>query len=81
MNPPDLLKLGIIDGIIPEPKGGAHRDWNLAAELLRKELDTRLDALIKTFKKSPKKTSTDRLQKFRTMGEAAMAHAPVHPGT
>ena len=38
MSPPELQKLGVIDGIIPEPKGGAHRDWNLAAEFMKKAL-------------------------------------------
>jgi acetyl-CoA carboxylase carboxyl transferase subunit alpha len=28
---PDLLGLGIIDGVVPEPAGGAHRDWDSAA--------------------------------------------------
>src|SRR6185436_19234250 len=30
MNPPDLLRMGVVDSIIPEPKGGAHRDWPAA---------------------------------------------------
>src|SRR5437763_4295647 len=34
----DLKGLGLIDGIIPEPAGGAHEDWDGAAELLRKAL-------------------------------------------
>lgn len=33
-----ILKLGLIDGIIPEPLGGAHRNYDLAAETLKKEL-------------------------------------------
>jgi acetyl-CoA carboxylase carboxyl transferase subunit alpha len=32
---PDLLRLGVIDGIVPEPLGGAHRDWAEAAAKLR----------------------------------------------
>src|SRR5262245_61640892 len=32
---PDLLALGIVDGVLPEPVGGAHRDWEGAAESLR----------------------------------------------
>jgi len=35
---PDLKKLGVIDGIIPEPLGGAHRDYKEAAENLRKAI-------------------------------------------
>ncbi len=34
----DLEKLGIVDGIIPEPNGGAHRDPEAAAEEIRKTL-------------------------------------------
>lgn len=35
---PDLLELGLIDGIIPEPLGGAHRDWRAAGESLKAAL-------------------------------------------
>lgn len=33
---PDLLALGVIDEIVPEPLGGAHHDWDEAARLLKK---------------------------------------------
>src|SRR5919198_1058945 len=26
---PDLMRLGVIDGVVPEPVGGAHRDWEV----------------------------------------------------
>ncbi len=32
----DLLSLGVIDEIVPEPPGGAHQDWDEAAKLLKK---------------------------------------------
>ncbi len=32
---PDLLKLGVVDGVIAEPPGGAHRSWERAAEEVR----------------------------------------------
>jgi acetyl-CoA carboxylase carboxyl transferase subunit alpha len=32
---PDLLKLGVIDGIVAEPPGGAHRNWAATAQELR----------------------------------------------
>jgi len=35
---PDLLRFGIVDGIIPEPPGGAHTDHAAAAQALRTEL-------------------------------------------
>src|SRR5947209_9365639 len=31
----DLKHFGLIDGIIPEPPGGAHEDWDAAAELMK----------------------------------------------
>src|ERR1700689_41244 len=42
---PDLLELGIIDGIVPEPPGGAHVDPDLAAEALRVTLRDALGTL------------------------------------
>ena len=42
---PDCLKLGVIDGIVPEPPGGAHRSWERAAEELRAALRGALDEL------------------------------------
>lgn len=43
---PDLLKLGVIDEILPEPAGGAHSDTDAAAERLRDALVRHLDALV-----------------------------------
>lgn len=40
MTAPELLKLNIIDDIIPEPLGGAHRDVPLTAKHVAKTLDT-----------------------------------------
>ena len=42
---PELLRLGVIDGIIPEPVGGAHRDWEQAATNLRAALRDQLRRL------------------------------------
>ena len=41
----DLEKLGVIDLVVMEPSGGAHRDHSLAGELLGQALETELDAL------------------------------------
>lgn len=79
MSPTELLRLGVIDGIVAEPKGGAHRDIKEATELLRQALVKHMDPLLKTAKKSPKKLMTDRLEKFRKIGEGALAHAPIAP--
>ena len=76
MNPNELLRLGVIDSIITEPKGGAHRNPAEAAELLRQALIEAFEPLMKTAKKSSKKLCDDRVAKFRKMGEIALAHAP-----
>jgi len=55
----------IIDGIVPEPLGGAHRDWALAADHLRSALQTQLDDLIGTL---PNILVSNRYDKFRRMG-------------
>src|SRR5205085_7251067 len=41
----DLLKLGLVDGIIPEPVGGAHKDPDQAAEFMRDPVRKALDDL------------------------------------
>jgi acetyl-CoA carboxylase carboxyl transferase subunit alpha len=41
----DLLKFGIIDGIVPEPIGGAHRDPPAAIEATGKAIAGALDSL------------------------------------
>ncbi|HOW60035.1 MAG TPA: acetyl-CoA carboxylase carboxyltransferase subunit alpha [Candidatus Omnitrophota bacterium] len=61
----DLLSLGVIDGIIPEPLGGAHRDFSVTAENVRKAINDALEALGSI----PKKDLIElRYQKFRKMG-------------
>src|SRR6266568_2575496 len=42
---PDLLQLGLIDGIVPEPPEGAHTDVDAAAASLRETLRGALDQL------------------------------------
>jgi acetyl-CoA carboxylase carboxyl transferase subunit alpha len=43
----DLLRLGVIDRIVSEPVGGAHRDPRAAAQALRDAVTEELDALCK----------------------------------
>jgi acetyl-CoA carboxylase carboxyl transferase subunit alpha len=81
MNPNELLKLDVIDGIIPEPKGGAHRDWNQAALLMRTALLNSFDRLMKTWKDSPSQLIEERQAKFRNMGQKSLGHAPVTQGS
>jgi len=61
----DIEALGcVIDGVIPEPKGGAHNDVVLAAANVKKVLKTHLDELQKL---SPEELVEQRYQKFRAM--------------
>jgi acetyl-CoA carboxylase carboxyl transferase subunit alpha len=62
---PDLMRLKLIDGIIPEPKGGAHEDYDEAAELLRRTLIGSLEELKG---KTPEQLIKERYEKFRNMG-------------
>lgn len=61
----DLLKLGLVDGIIPEPPGGAHNDADQAAEFLKDPLRVALQDLSTTAREE---LIEQRYQKFRRMG-------------
>jgi acetyl-CoA carboxylase carboxyl transferase subunit alpha len=62
---PHLLELGIIDGIIKEPLGGAHSDYDAAASALK-------EAVIEAFSELSELTAEqlveERYQKFARMG-------------
>jgi len=62
----DLSKLGIIDGIIPEPLGGAHNDHSAAALSLK---DAVLAALTQLTQIPTPKLLEARYQKFRALGQ------------
>lgn len=61
----EILKLGVIDGIIPEPRGGAHRDVAVQAEAIKQTLWTHLQELLKL---SEEELVEDRYRKFRQIG-------------
>ncbi|MBX2991924.1 MAG: acetyl-CoA carboxylase carboxyltransferase subunit alpha [Bacteroidetes bacterium] len=63
---PDLKKQGIIDEIVPEPLGGAHRDHAKAAEILKGQLLAELKHLSKI---KIEKLIEKRIEKFSKMGE------------
>jgi len=68
----DLMDLGIIDEIIPEPLGGAHKDWNTTAESVYKSLTQHLQELSKI---SGDKLCEMRMQKFYAIGQFEEAQA------
>jgi len=65
MTAPDLLALGLIDGIVPEPGEGAHSDPDQAAESLRLTLRS---ALAELSRQTPQQLIDGRYDKFRRMG-------------
>jgi acetyl-CoA carboxylase carboxyl transferase subunit alpha len=65
MTATDLLSIGLIDGIVAEPPGGAHLDPAAAAKALRSTLYEALDELSSH---SPEVLVKERFAKFRAMG-------------
>ena len=62
---PDLLEQKIIDRIVPEPPGGAHRNPQQAAIILK---DTLIEELRPLKKLKPEKLIERRIEKFSVMG-------------
>lgn len=62
---PDLVEQGIVDEIVPEPQGGAHRNPEEAASILKKIL---LDELHTLKKIKVDKLIEQRIAKFSKMG-------------
>jgi len=62
----DLSELGCIDDIVPEPEGGAHRDYEAAANLLDVSLQRHLGEVKKI---PPAELVVSRYNKFRTMAQ------------
>jgi len=61
----DMLKFGLVDGVIPEPFGGAHWDYDEAADILKKFL---LPVIAELKNIDPQKRSELRIEKFGKMG-------------
>ena len=61
----DLLELGIVDEVLPEPLGGAHKDYDATAATLKQALLKNLDQLLDT---KPSEMLEERYKKFRQMG-------------
>ena len=77
MTSKDLSRLGLIDAVITEPLGGAHRDHHLAASRLKLYLRGVLRELVG---KPTEQMLEERYQRFRQMGvflEGGQAHGLV----
>ena len=66
----DLKQLGVTDRIIPEPLGGAHRNWSATIEAVSAEISSMLKELSG---KDAKALITDRRQKFLDLGSKGLA--------
>src|ERR1700726_646620 len=71
----DLLKLKVVDEIIPEPQGGAHRDYSSAAANLGAALRQNLEQIGKT---PVEDLLNKRYKKFRGLGN--FAESKTNPG-
>jgi acetyl-CoA carboxylase carboxyl transferase subunit alpha len=65
ITPEDLLKLGVTDGIIKEPLGGAHYNYKITANNMSQAI---LKALDEMSALSEEQLKTDRYNKFRRQG-------------
>ena len=63
---PDLKELGCIDDIVPEPEGGAHKDYETASRLLDESLQKHLSELKKL---STSDLVESRYKKFRNIAQ------------
>ncbi len=73
LSAPEVKKLGVVDEIVQEPQGGAHRNHNEAAGYLA-------DAIAKQLQEMQKGAvdfKAERLKRFRNMGSEFMISAPV----
>jgi acetyl-CoA carboxylase carboxyl transferase subunit alpha len=59
------LELGVIDAVVPEPKGGAHTNWVEAAQLLGEALQSSLEDLSRVSGEELRRRRRDR---FRSLG-------------
>jgi acetyl-CoA carboxylase carboxyl transferase subunit alpha len=70
----DLLRFQAIDEIVPEPRGGAHRNPEQQAETLKSAIWKHLRELMKM---DPEQLVKDRYEKFRKIGKFAFIHDVV----
>src|SRR5207342_949521 len=65
LTPDNMYGFGLIDGIVPEPLGGAHWVYNEAAALLKPRI---IETIRELFQISPEQRINNRISKFNKMG-------------
>jgi acetyl-CoA carboxylase carboxyl transferase subunit alpha len=73
---PDMLALGLVDAIIPEPAGGAHNDYDSATALVDQALSA---ALGEVSGLAVETRLNARYDKFRRMGEEGIGYTDEPP--
>jgi acetyl-CoA carboxylase carboxyl transferase subunit alpha len=71
----DLLRLKVIDEIVSEPPGGAHRDPSAAIKLVGHAISRHLSKLCRM---KPADLRADRERKFAAMGSAFLSLGTLH---
>lgn len=66
----DLLEMEVIEEIVPEPKGGAHKDYEQTAQSIKEAVVRHLEELKS---KSADELREERYQKFRKIGKFGVA--------
>jgi acetyl-CoA carboxylase carboxyl transferase subunit alpha len=61
----DLLQLKLVDEIVPEPEGGAHRDWESTVKACVEKVSKHLTELGRL---SPEKLLSSRQDRYRAIG-------------
>lgn len=74
--PRELLRHGVVDGVVPEPPGGAHRDHDQAAALLGAALR---EALAGCLPLPSKELLRRRRERLRHISGLTAAHRPAEP--
>jgi acetyl-CoA carboxylase carboxyl transferase subunit alpha len=69
---PDLIQFGLVDEIVPEPRGGAHTSHDTAATLLDTALERALGELTQL---APEARRESRYRKWRAMGNVGLAES------
>jgi acetyl-CoA carboxylase carboxyl transferase subunit alpha len=71
---PDMVALGLVDGIIPEPPGGAHNDYETATALIDQALSA---SLAEVSALTVAERLDQRYAKFRRMGEEGTSFTDI----
>lgn len=74
LSAPEVKDLGVIDGIVREPQGGAHRNHQEAASLLGESIERHLKDLLP---REDDELTRARIARFRKMGGQYLVSAPL----